>query len=123
MPKPTYVPWMVARRQDRFGARLAVHYRHDATIGNGVITNLSRQGWTVASSNHQLMTGQTVVFRLPFDDPSNQQADTHTVVRWVGANAFGVEVVQPSAATQARLDTWVRVVSNALSWSRIHRIA
>lgn len=119
MKYPTVIPWYVARRQDRFASRLPIHFRQNTMIGDGVITNLSLEGWTVSSPRHVVKVGDEVVFRLPFDDPDNGQCDARTVVRWAAPNTFGVEVVDQSPASQARLRTWVRVVSNALAWSRL----
>lgn len=113
------VPWIIARQQDRFATRFPVHFRHETSIGIGVITNLSLKGWTVSSPRHRVHVGDELVFRLPFDDPDNALCDTRTIVRWTGPNAFGVEVLDQSPATQGRLRTWIRVVSNALAWARV----
>ncbi len=119
MKHATVTPWLIARQQNRFSSRFPVHFRQNATIGNGVITNLSLKGWTVSSPRHRVHVGDEVVFRLPFDDPENPLCDTRTIVRWATATGFGVEVLDQSPASQARLRTWVRVVSNALAWSRV----
>lgn len=119
MPQPTVTAWIRRRQHDRFTSRFLVHYRHVATIGRGVITNLSLNGWTVACPEHTLHPGNELVFRLPIEDPNNPFCDTRVIVRWVDQGTFGVEVLDQSSASRARLKTWVGITSNALSWSRL----
>ncbi|GKS56852.1 hypothetical protein YTPLAS18_03790 [Nitrospira sp.] len=119
MPQPTVTAWIRRRQHDRFTSRFPIHYRHVANIGKGVITNLSLNGWTVACPAHTLRPGDELVFRLPIEDPDNPSCDTRAIVRWVHQAAFGVEVLDQSPLSRARLKTWVGIISNALSWSRL----
>ena len=119
MPHSPATAWLSPRQYDRFASRFSVHLRHGATIMSGVITNLSLNGWTVTCPSHSLCPGEELVFRLPIEDPENPLCETRAIVRWVQPGAFGVEVFEQSPASQARLKTWVRLITNALSWSRL----
>ncbi len=110
------IPWISPREEPRFASRLPVHYRNADRIGQGTITNVSLRGWSVCTHD-QVRVGEELIFRLPFDDPDNPQCDLRTIVRWVNENGFGVEVLDQSPITQARLRTWVRIMSNAIRWA------
>jgi hypothetical protein len=100
----------------RFPVCCPVTYHAGLFDGQGVVWNLSVNGWRL-SGDLPLRVGELCALAVSL--PTQPRIDVAESVVWCVREAvFGVGIHDQSPASQARVRTGVRVISKALDWSR-----
>jgi hypothetical protein len=77
-----------------------------ATVGEGIMTNLSAMGCMI-EADQPLLADQRIALRLMLPDQPESLPIDEAYVRWVNGNLAGIEFIQVERAANLRLHAFI----------------
>jgi hypothetical protein len=102
------VNWRIHRR---LSVAYPVIFGGTPFVGEGIVADLSLSGCLV-TCERTVLTGSYIKLSVLLPDPTSSLFIERGKIRWVSANAFGVEFIRVPTLTRHRLD---RVMSQELA--------
>ena len=98
------------RAYNRFPVQGRVYYQGDRVVGQGVVWNLSKNGWRV-DGRSSVEPGTALTLYVYLQRDQQLVIVDQAVVRWSRGQEFGLENVRLAAQAKARLS---RLVTNLI---------